>query len=263
MLQPLCLGPSKVTHPLQSVPGRLQPLIAAANRGDDVAPIVDAIARSFGFDGFMYGVSLTLRPNSEGRQYVYTTWPPELTRVYDENAFIEIDPRIHDLLESVVPLVWDQATFRGRSTAVDYFLDTMQEHGVASGIVCPIRDMHGRMAILALSSGLPANDGVRRVMIADTKGEIFLFGLYFHELYVNAVTNQLIPPHLQGEKLSARERECLTMAAHGLNGEDIASRLSIGTRTVQHHFDSIRGKLGAINRLEAVVLALAAGIITL
>jgi hypothetical protein len=41
----------------------------------------------------------------------------------------------------VVPLVWDQATFRGRSTAVDYFLDQMQQHGVASGIVCPIRDM--------------------------------------------------------------------------------------------------------------------------
>jgi hypothetical protein len=81
MLQPLCLGPSKATHPLQRVPACLQPLIAAANRGDDVAPIVDAIARSFGFDGFMYGVSLSLRPNSEGRQYVYTTWPPELTRV--------------------------------------------------------------------------------------------------------------------------------------------------------------------------------------
>src|SRR5450755_2564268 len=103
MLQPLCLGPSKVVRSLHLVPPRMQPLIEAANRGVDVAPIVDAIAKSFGFDGFMYGVSLNPHPHTENRVYVYYTWPEALIRLYDEQALIESDPRILDLLESVVP----------------------------------------------------------------------------------------------------------------------------------------------------------------
>ena len=261
MWQSLCLGPSKALQPLHLVPPRLQPLVAAANRGDDIAPIVDSIAKSFGFDGFMYGVSLCPRPNTETRQYVYMTWPPELGRIYDERALVEVDPRIHDLLESVVPLAWDQTTFRGRSGAVDDFLDLLQSFGLASGIVCPIRDMHGRTAILSLGSVVAINDEVRNSTIALAKGDIMLFGLYFHELFLRGVSNERIPPHLQGAKLSPRERECLTMAARGLAGEDIALRLTIGLRTVQHHFDSIRGKLGAANRLEAVAIGLQTGII--
>ena len=97
MLQPLCLGPSKVVRSLQLVPPRIQPLIAAANRGDDVAPIVDAIAKSFGFDDFVYAVSLSPRPNTESRIYVYLTWPTERTRIYDERALVEVDPRVYDL----------------------------------------------------------------------------------------------------------------------------------------------------------------------
>jgi DNA-binding CsgD family transcriptional regulator len=263
MLQSLCLGPSRVVRLLHFVPSRVKSLIAAANRGDDVGPIVDSIARSFGFDGFMYGVSLSLRPHTESRHYVYTTWPQELVRIYDERTLIETDPRLHDLMDSVLPLVWDQSTYRGRSPKVDAFLDVMQEHGIASGIVYPIRDKHGRMAMLSLSSSTPANDEVRNGVIAHEIGNIVLFGLYFHDLFINAVINELVSPHLQGAKLTPRERQCLSMAAHGLAGEDIALKLSISLRTTQHHFDSIRGKLGAANRLEAVAVALAAGIITL
>ena len=210
----------------------------------------------------MYGVSLSLRPHTESRHYVYTTWPQELVRIYDERSFIEIDPRIHDVTGSVLPRLWDQSTYRGRTPALDAFLDIFQVHSIGSGIICPIRDRHGRMAVLSLSSNSHKNDDVRNSTIANDIGNIVLFGLYFHELFINAVINELVPPHLLGTKLSNRERPCLNMAAHGLSGEDIALKLSISLRTTQHHFDSIRSKLGAANRLEAVAMALATGIIT-
>ena len=69
--------------------------------------------------------------------------------------------------------------------------------------------------------------------------------------------------HREGSTLSKRERECLTMAARGLTGEDIAIKLSISLRTVQHHFDSIRSKLGAATRQEAVYRATRSGEIAL
>ena len=149
-----------------------------------------------------------------------------------------------------------------RSRAVDDFLDVLQGFGLSSGIACPVRDMRGRTAMLSLSSSVSVNDDVRKNMITQEKGEIMLFGLYFHELFVSGVLNGLVPPYLQGAKLSARERQCLSMAARGLAGEDIAFKLAISPRTVQHHFDSIRSKLGAANRQEAVAVGLETGIIT-
>lgn len=261
MLQPLCLGPLQDTTAAQFVPPIVQPLIRAAQHREDVAPIVLGIAQGFGFDGFLYGTSLSLHPNQETRQFVYSTWPEELIRLYDERAYIEVDPRIPDVLASVLPLVWDQSTYRGRSAAVDSYLDVIQAYGVASGVMCSLRDNRGRVGALSLSCSLPILDEVRRLMIGQHMGDILMFERYFHELFVSGVLNALVPPHLEGARLSGRERECLSMAARGLTGEDIAFKLSISSRTVQHHFDSIRSKLGAANRQEAIARGLQVGII--
>jgi DNA-binding CsgD family transcriptional regulator len=261
MLQPLRLGSLEDVKASYLVPPIVQPLLRAAQRGEDVAPIVLGIAKGFGFDGFLYGGSFSLQPRQETRQFVYSTWPEELIRLYDERAYIEVDPRIQDVLSSVLPLVWDQSTYRGRSAAVDGFLDVIQAYGVASGVMCSLRDNRGRVGALSLSCNLPILDEVRRLMIGQHMGDILMFERYFHELFVSGVLNALVPPHLEGARLSSRERECLTMAARGLTGEDIAFKLSISSRTVQHHFDSIRSKLGAANRQEAIARGLQVGII--
>ena len=261
MLAPLLLGRVKLPRASTHVPPLVRPLLDAAARGEDVAPIALSIARSFGFDGFLYAATLNLRPNTETQQFFYCTWPAELMRLYDERAYVEIDPRIQDLVESVVPLVWDQSTYRGRSAAVDEFLDVIQEAGVASGMMCPLRDMAGRMALLSLSSAIPICDEVRHAMITREMGDVMLFTLYFHELFVSGVLNEMVPPHLRGVRLSGRERQCITHASRGNSSEDIAMKLNISPRTVQAHFDSIRSKLGAANRQEAIAIALKTGMI--
>jgi len=262
MLRTLRLGVLGQLKASQLVPPIVQPLIAAARHGHDIAPVALAIVKSFGFDGFSYAVSLAFRPRQETRSFVYNTWPEALTRTYDERAFIEIDPRISDILASVTPLVWDQTLYRGRSTKIDEFLDVMQSFGIASGVVCGLRDHGAALAILSLSSAEPVFDEARRRTITRHMGDMLIFQRYFHELFVKGVLNDLVPPFLEGEKLSARELECLTMAARGLTGEDIALKLSISPRTVQSHFDSIRSKLRAANRQEAIFRAMQLRIIS-
>jgi hypothetical protein len=200
MFRPLRLGPLQDVEDSQLVPAIVQPLLAAARRGDDVVPTALSTVKSFGFDGFWYGVSLALRPRQETRNFLYSTWPEELTDVYDQRAFIEIDPRIQDILTSVVPVVWDQSRYRGRSRAVDEFLDVMQSFGVASGVMCALRDHRGALAALSLSSGVAVIDEVRRVTIARHIGDILMFQRYFHELFVTGVLNELVPPFLEGAK---------------------------------------------------------------
>ena len=52
-------------------------------------------------------------------------------------------------------------------------------------------------------------------------------------------------------RLTRREREVLRLLCVRLTDAEIAARLSISPRTVNHHVGSILGKFGAANRREA------------
>ena len=63
--------------------------------------------------------------------------------------------------------------------------------------------------------------------------------------------------------VSRREREVLDLVAQGLTTEEVAQRLQISAVTVRSHVQNAIEKLGAHNRVHAVVLALRAGEIVL
>jgi len=59
--------------------------------------------------------------------------------------------------------------------------------------------------------------------------------------------------------LSLRERDVVTLGAQGMTSAEIAGTLSISRATVESHFRSAVGRLGARNRTHAIALALARG----
>ncbi|MBI2934344.1 MAG: response regulator transcription factor [Chloroflexi bacterium] len=65
-----------------------------------------------------------------------------------------------------------------------------------------------------------------------------------------------------GERLSAREREILVLAARGMRNKDIAGLLSISIRTVEGHFSRMFDKMGVSSRTEAVLYALSRSMVT-
>jgi DNA-binding NarL/FixJ family response regulator len=68
--------------------------------------------------------------------------------------------------------------------------------------------------------------------------------------------------NLPGADLTERERELLACLARGLSNRAIASELFLSVNTVRNYVQSILHKLGAHSKLEAVSLAVRAGIIT-
>jgi two-component system, NarL family, response regulator len=66
-----------------------------------------------------------------------------------------------------------------------------------------------------------------------------------------------------GDPLSYRERQVLTLLAQGHDGPAIAERLSLAAETVRSYAQSARDKVGAKTRTEAVALALVRGEISL
>jgi predicted ATPase/DNA-binding CsgD family transcriptional regulator len=72
----------------------------------------------------------------------------------------------------------------------------------------------------------------------------------------------LRPPAPAGSgKLSARERELVTLVAQGRTDADIAGQLYISIRTVRSHLDRIRDKTGCRRRADLTRLALSEGLV--
>jgi DNA-binding CsgD family transcriptional regulator len=260
MLQQLRLKPIAIKH-TGLLPPILAPLLAAAELGTDLTPVMQGIAHDLGFDSVMHGISLSVRPNADTSSFVFTTLPVEWVSIYDQRAYIEVDPRVQVGIESTLPFVWDQTGLRGRGPRLDEFLETASAYGVASGVSIPIRDSRARGAIFALNSAIGRYDDARTALISGNLGDIMLVGHYFHELVLSAILEQQIPPMAAGQPLSPRERQCLEMAARGLTSGDIGIKLGITERTAYYHFSNIISKLGVLNRQEAIAKAITQGII--
>ena len=69
-----------------------------------------------------------------------------------------------------------------------------------------------------------------------------------------------VTPAVDG-RISARERELLTLVSQAMSNRQIAGRLCITEGTVKRHLRNIFGKLDAVSRIDAVNKAVAASLI--
>ncbi len=80
------------------------------------------------------------------------------------------------------------------------------------------------------------------------------------DAYIEQTRAAQFDPH---ETLTAREREVLQLTAEGLTSPEIAARLHISPRTVEHHRANMMRKLGLGNQTDLIRYALRRGMIPL
>jgi DNA-binding CsgD family transcriptional regulator len=243
-------------------PHVLQPLVDAAARGDDLTPVVTAIVQALGFDSFAYALTTSNRPDKEAQVFVYTTMPAEWMMIYDQKAYCEVDPRMQLVARSTMPILWEQRDFRGKNSRQDEFLNDAAKYGTLSGLIYALYDISHGGFITVFNSTIATVDTARHQLIQRNLPELLAFGHYFHEWFMKSVIDKGIPSRLKDVPLSPREREVLRNVAHGLTTDDIAEKLDISERTVRFHLDSVRTKLGAANRQEAVAMGMQLGLVS-
>jgi DNA-binding NarL/FixJ family response regulator len=87
------------------------------------------------------------------------------------------------------------------------------------------------------------------------------FGAELGDRMLHRITGASRPaPAAAFPALTARELEILTLLAEGLSDQRIAARLYVEAKTVRNHIGNLLTKLPAASRLEAVLMARAAGL---
>lgn len=261
-LQPLILRPEPVPR-TRPIPEVLMPLVEAADRGIDLLRAMESIVEGFGFDSFLYGLSTSPRPDKEAQLYVFTTLPLEWMTIYDRKAYVEVDPRIQLVYDNTMPAIWEQRAFRGKSRRTDEFLDDAARFGVCSGVAFTLHLVNHHGIMIAFNSRRSEIDPARYETIQRSLGDLLLFGHSFHEIFMRTVVERGLPSRMKGAPLSQRERQVLRLLAAGQTSDDVSHQLGITARTVQFHLGSIRAKLDAATREEAVALAIKTGVIAL
>ncbi|MBB6210807.1 response regulator transcription factor [Novispirillum itersonii] len=77
----------------------------------------------------------------------------------------------------------------------------------------------------------------------------------------DVLSEDSLPPGLEGVALSPRQKEVLTLIAKGMSNKEIARVLDTALPTVKNHVANIFEKLGTTNRVAAVNLGRKAGLI--
>ncbi len=100
-----------------------------------------------------------------------------------------------------------------------------------------------------------------RRFVASQLGELVLLAMSFHDFFMAHLVDYEPSLMVRVVPLSAREAQCLEMAANGMTSVDIALKLGIKPRTANFHFGNIVDKLGVLNRKEAIAMGIARGLI--
>jgi LuxR family quorum-sensing system transcriptional regulator CciR len=180
--------------------------------------------------------------------------PEDWVRHYAAKDYLACDPIVLQAPSASSPLVWADMLASGSLSAKQRrVLLEGREAGLLDGVSIPLHGPRGEAYVVSLAA---ERDGIAQ---AAEHATLHLLAVQFLLSYsrarrVNAA--QAVPIHI-----TDRERECLTWTARGKSAWTIGKILDVSEHTVNFHLKRGMAKLGATNRMQAVVSALRLGLI--
>lgn len=183
--------------------------------------------------------------------------PEDFPKLWRSAGYYQRDPVQHMALRSTTPFVWSYRRNRDRTPLAGYLTDDHQpvadylrEADLTCGLTVPIHRTRGDLATFTA-----IRRGARGAFVQEARTSLAMLGFIGQVFHEHAFP--LLSDHEKrgGVRLTPRERECLLFSAEGLTAKEIAHRIGRSVPTVTLHLNAAARKLGAKNRLHAVMLA--------
>jgi LuxR family transcriptional regulator, quorum-sensing system regulator LasR len=212
-----------------------------------------ALAGELGFEQVLFGAVASKHMRLE-TAFLQSNYSPAWRQRYDSEKLHYVDPTVSHCLASCLPIVWEPDTFNGVRERELY--EEACGHGVRSGVTFPIHGPNGEFGVVSFASDTMP-DARFREDAEHYLPELSLLRDYAFESAMRFVNVQAGPtPHL-----TKRELEVLNWVMVGKSSWEISMITNCSEATVNFHIANIRQKFNVNTRQQALVKAIAMGIL--
>lgn len=233
-----------------------QSFVERCERAAPASDLVAAFQSALDHMGFHYFACCShVNPRDPPQHAVVLhNFPKAWVRSYAERNLNEYDPVFIRAEKEILPFHWDAPEFRVTLTPLQkQILREGASFGIAHGYTVPIHLPSTAGALPASCSVVPASDSIDAR--AYRAVQVMSMYLYASVGYQNDLRAAHDVATRGGPVLSARERECLELAAHGKSDWEISQVLHISEHTVHKHVETAKRRLGVSTRIQAIVWA--------
>ena len=231
-------------------------IISSAQDTETLFQTANAWVKAKGFDVCSYHIvaqNLMAVPIRTG--LIRETFPDEWVERYLSRDYYKIDPVFEQAMKEAEPFHWFEVGERIKLRPEQkQFLKELREAGLTDGLAVPVFGPLGTMAYFGLGKM-----GGKITLSEGEIGEVQLACQRVHNRYVELMSSETGSP--EQPALSAREKQVLRLIARGLSNPEIAERLEISENTVDTIIRRAFRKLGANNRITAVLKSIGSGVL--
>jgi LuxR family quorum-sensing transcriptional regulator LasR len=214
-----------------------------------------SLARQQGFDQVLFGMVGSRHTRLE-TAFLHSNYAPKWRQRYDCEKLHYVDPTVGHCLGSSLPIVWEPDTFNAPQQRE--FYEEACGYGIRSGITFPIHGRNGEFGVISFASDTPSatfDSDIGRCMPVLSLIRDYAFESANRFAVQKAGAEPT--PHL-----TRRELEVLNWVMVGKSSWEVSKITSCSEATVNFHIANIRQKFNVNTRQQALVKAIALGIIT-
>jgi len=232
-------------------------LLELLEAGDDRAwtERLFKLAHGLGFDQVLFGVVPSRHVRFENA-FTRSNYSADWRSRYDANGFVYVDPTVGHCVSSTLPLIWAPSTFGAGVPGALY--EEASAHGIRSGVTLPIHGPHGELGMISFASDARPDQPFEHELLQT------LPALSLIRDYAFASSRPFRETKSEAEvpRLTRRELEVLQWVMVGKSSWEVARITNCSEATINFHLANVRQKFGVNTRQQAVVKAIALGLIT-
>lgn len=221
-----------------------------AHTSADVRAQMSKFARQMSFCSFAYALTIKV-PSLKPQRHFINGYPQRWLDRYLARDYFDIDPLVRHARRSTLPAVWGERIFHDSSA--QEFWEEAWSHGLKSGLSFVVCERTGTTGIFSLARDGAMDETGQELAALIGRGQ--MFASLAHQACCRLEVPKLVPQ--AGTVLTARERECLKWSADGKTAWELGQILGISARTAVFHLNNAMQKLGATNKTQAIVRAVA------
>jgi LuxR family quorum-sensing transcriptional regulator LasR len=213
-----------------------------------------ALAREQGYDHVLFGMVASRHTKLENA-FLVSNYSPAWRERYDADRLAYVDPTVSHCLSSSLPIVWAPQTFRTEEERALY--EEASGFGIRAGVTLPVHGPGGEFGVLSFANGARPDGHFSR----DAQESMAALSL-IRDYALMSARRFLNVAQETAPRLTRRELEVLNWVMAGKSSWEISRITNCSEATVNFHMANVRQKFNVNTRQQAVVKAIALGLIS-